>query len=190
MAAGALPRPRPPLARAIYRAGQFFRGFVTAVDPDDARAVAALLSPEELQLFLAQRPRDRRHAVLTMRHLRRIATSAGSTPSEELLTAALLHDIGKGPLRVEDRILYVLLNAVSSDLVDHLATEHGPRPRRALWQLRHHAALGAAMLTAAGSTPRVVSLTAAHHLPPPPDADADADADPGLAWLISADESA
>ena len=184
MPAGTAPRPRPPLARAIYRAGQFFRGFVTAVDPDDARAVAALLSPQELQLFLAQRPRDRRHAVLTMRHLERIAASEGATPSDDLRTAALLHDIGKGPLHVEDRILYVLLKSISPNLLDRLADEHASRSRRALWRLRHHATLGAAMLTAAGSAPRAIELTATHHLPATPESDRE------FAWLLAADESA
>jgi hypothetical protein len=178
------PRPRSPFARAIYRAGQFFRGFVTDVAPDDAHAVAVLLSPEELQLFLSQRPRDRRHSVLTMRDLERIAIAEGSTPSEDLLTAALLHDIGKGTVRVEYRVLFVLLEAVSPKLLDHFAQEHASHWRRVLWQLRHHAALSAALLTDAGSAPRVVALTAAHHLPLSPDAD------PELVWLISADESA
>ncbi len=184
MPAGPAARPRSPLARAIYRAGQFFRGFVTAVDPDDARAVAALLSPAELQLFLGQRPRDRRHAVLTMRHVERIATAEGSTPSDELRTAALLHDIGKGTLHVEDRILYVLLEAISPTLVDRFADEHASRPRRALWRLRHHSSLGAAQLTAAGSTPRVIDLVSTHHLPATPEGDRE------LPWLLAADESA
>jgi len=184
MPAGTAPRPRPTLARAIYRAGQFFRGFVTAVDPDDARTVAALLSPEELQLFLAQRPRDRQHAILTMRHLERIATAEGATTSEELRTAALLHDIGKGPLHVGDRILYVFLQAISPTLVDRFADEHASPSRRALWRLRHHATLGGAQLTAAGSAPRVVELTATHHLP------ASAEDDRELAWLLAADGAA
>ena len=178
MTASAIVRPRSPISRAVYRAGQFFRGFTTAVDPHDARTVTALLSPEELQLFLAQRPRDRRHAVLTMHHLERIAAIDGATPSDELRTAALLHDIGKGPLRVEDRILLVLLEAVSESLVDRLALEHGSR-----WRLRHHATLGAAQLTAAGSTPRVIELTSVHHLPAP-------EGDRELAWLLAADEAA
>lgn len=184
MAASAVHPPRSPLARALYRAGQFFRGFATAVDPDDARTVAALLSPEELQLFLAQRPRDRRHAVLTMRHLERIAALEGATPSDQLRTAALLHDVGKGPLRVEDRVLFVLLEAISPDLVDRFADEHGSRWQRALWRLRHHASLGAQQLTAAGSSPRVIELTAAHHLPATSEDDRD------LAWLLAADEAA
>ena len=184
MTAGTAPRTRPSLARAIYRAGQFFRGFVTAVDPDDARAVAALLTPAELQLFLAQRPRDRRHAVLTMRHLERIAATEDATPSRDLRAAALLHDVGKGPLRVEDRVLFVLLESISLSLLDRLADERASHWRRALWRLRHHAALGAARLTAAGSAPRVVELTATHHLPATPEGDRE------LAWLLAADESA
>jgi HD domain-containing protein len=176
--------PRSPLARALYRAGQFFRGFITAVEPDDARTVAALLSPAELQLFLTQRPRDRRHAVLTMRHLERIAALEGATPSDELRTTALLHDVGKGPLRVEDRVLFVILEAVSPDLVNRLADEHAARWQRALWQLHHHATLGAQQLTAVGSSPRVIELTSIHHLPVTSEDDRE------LAWLLAADEAA
>ena len=172
------------LARWPYRVGQFIRGFRTAVDPEEARAISELLSEPELQLFLTMRPRDRRHAVETMRHARRIAEEHGATPSDELLVAALLHDIGKGHPRVEDRVIYVMLRAISLSLVDRLAGTEGGRWRLALWRLRHHASVGAAQLETIGSAPRVVELTAIHHQEPPPDAD------PELLWLLEADEAA
>lgn len=172
------------LARWPYRVGQFLRGFRTAVTPEEARVIADLLSPAELQLFLAMRPRDRRHAVETMRNAAALAADHGATPSEELLVAALLHDVGKGQLRVEDRVIYVMLRAISLDLVDRLAGADGARWRLALWQLRHHASVGAAKLEAIGSAPRVVELTAVHHGDPEPGADLE------LAWLLAADEAA
>jgi len=177
------------LRRWPYRIAQLGRALRTAVTPEDARAIGALLSAAELQLFLAMRPRDRRHAVETMRLARRAASEAGAVPSNDLLVAALMHDVGKGTLRVEDRVLYVILRAVSLRLVDRLAREPGALAvssahwRQALWRLRHHAALGAALLHAAGSHPRVIELTAIHHDPPASD-------DRELHWLLVADEAA
>ena len=138
------------LARWPYRIGQLLRGFRTAVDPGDARAIAELLSPAELDLFLAMRPRDRRHAVETMHHVDRIAREHGTEAPAELRVAGLMHDIGKGQLRVEDRILYVILRALSLELVDRITATHGARWRLALWQLRHHASVGAARLEGVG----------------------------------------
>jgi putative nucleotidyltransferase with HDIG domain len=172
------------ISPSLHRAGQFFRGFVTAVTPDDALAVSALLSPAELQLFLQMRPRDRRHAVRTMRHAESIAARDGAGASNDLLTAALLHDVGKGPLRVEDRVLYVLLRALSPRLLERIAQPDGARWRDALWRLRHHSEAGAAMLREAGSSARVVELTARHHHDPAPPDDAE------LLCLIAADERA
>lgn len=172
------------LARWPYRVGQFIRGFRTAVDPEEARQISALLSEAELQLFLAMRPRDRRHAVETMRNAARLAAEQGATPSEDLLVASLLHDVGKGQIRVQDRVLYVILRAISPALVDRVATAEGGRWRLALWQLRHHASVGAALLEGAGSTPRVVELTAVHHGDPEPGEDVE------LGWLLAADDAA
>lgn len=142
--------------------------------------VRALLNPRELRLFLALEPRDRRHSYQVLRWLE--VTSGPTPPSEVLRKAALLHDVGKGQLWVWDRAAYVLLEAVSPRLVDLLAAQAGARWRRALWQLRHHADLGARVLAEAGSEPRVVALVRAH-------TDRAAAADPDLARLIEADRA-
>ena len=172
------------LSRWQYRVGQFLRGFRTAVEPSEIHAIVALLSDPELQLFLSMRPRDRRHGAETMRNVRNLTAERGAEASDALLIAALLHDIGKGPLRVEDRVGYVLLQAVSPSLVDRFAQADGGRWGGALWCLRHHATLGAAQLKAIGSAPLVVSLTAMHH-----DSQSVGD-DLELDWLLEADEAA
>ena len=172
------------LTRSRYRSGQFFRGFRTAVDPEDVRTILRLLSPPELDLFLSMRPRDRRHAVETMHHVDRIAREHGSKASVELRVAGLLHDVGKGPLHVHDRVLYVILRAASPSLFEQCARAEGAQWRVALWHLRHHASVGAAQLQAVGSARRVIELTTGHHLDDPPRDD------PELTWLLKADEAA
>lgn len=177
------------MARPLYRAGQFFRGLWPAIGADEAESVRRLLTDAELHLFLTLDARDRRQAADMVRWLKRNAPQ----PSDTLLVAALLHDVGKSGLWVWDRVLFVLLEAISPALVDGLAGEPGEpgdgrgRWRRALWTLRHHAALGAERLSAIETRPRVVALVAVHAGGAEESAGDAADAE--LRWLIAAGEA-
>ncbi|MEZ4553081.1 MAG: HD domain-containing protein [Dehalococcoidia bacterium] len=142
--------------------------------------VCALLSERERLLFVAMQGRDRRHSMDMVAWLERQRVADGAHPSTDLLVAALLHDVGKGPLAVSDRVAFVLLGAVSTRFRRSLEREHGPRWRRALWRLEHHARLGADRLQQAGANPRVVDLVRRHK-------DLDAGADEELRALIAAD---
>ncbi|RLT35276.1 MAG: HD domain-containing protein [Chloroflexi bacterium] len=160
---------------AIYRARQFFRGFRTTLAPHEIGLVHARLSEAERELFDAMQAGDQRHSV-------DLALWLGPEASDTLLTAALLHDVGKGPVHVWDRIVFVLLGGLGDRARGWLEAERGGRFRRALWRLEHHAALGAALLRAAGSSPRVVELVERHTAAPPHD-------DEELSRLIAADEA-
>ena len=155
---------------------RFFRGFRGTLTPDEARTVEAVLRPEELRWFRSLQGREQRHAVDVMRHLQ-----AHGTPSTGLLVAALLHNVGKGPLHLYERVAYTLLAMFAPTLLDRIAAPDGRGFRRAMAAQRDHPARGVEVLTAIDVRPRVIELVRGHH-----DASADGDAD--LAALIEADQ--
>lgn len=166
---------------AAYRVRQFVHGFRSTLNPNEIRAVRRLLAHEERLLFTSMQARDRRHSMDVLLWLER-QTPPYVLPSEDVLAAALLHDVGKGPLSVWDRVLFVLLGAVSIHLRRRVERENGRRWQRALWRLEYHALLGAEKVALAGSRPRVVELVARH-------TDASPAGDEELAWLMAADRA-
>lgn len=172
---------RSALAEIRYRVWQLVAGWRARLTPAAITEIRALLSPEELLLFVAMAGRDQDHSLRVMRTLQRIGIEQRRSPTHQLLVAALLHDIGKGRLATSHRVLFVLLDAAAPRLGRYLEARDGAGWRQALWRLRHHARLGAEVLTALGADERVVTLVAAHTGPPPAD-------DDELTWLIAADQ--
>ena len=135
----------------------------------------ALLGPEELRCFRALQGREQRHAVDVLVHLQ-----AHGSPSHDLLVAALLHNAGKGPLHLYERVAYTLLAMFTPALLDRIAAAGGRGFRLAVAVQRDHPARGAEVLAAIGVRPRVLELVRGHH-------DAPAGGDAELAALIEAD---
>lgn len=195
------PRRGQGAGRAAYRARQFFLGFRSSLAVAEAEQARALLSEPELLLFTEMEARDRRHSFDMVRWLQARMPTPG--PEPVLLRAALLHDVGKGRLHVFERVLFVVLGAISTRLRDACSRERGPNPGPALWRLRHHALLGAQRLECAGTDVRVRLLVARHTEPlhgphqalavipghAPPLAAMDETLERELAWLIAADEA-
>ena len=163
------------LARARYRVSQFTRGLRPFLAPHEIEAARAHLSPAEFALFLDEDARDRRHSFALFEALRDQDASAAE------LTAALVHDVGKGRLQTWHRVAFVLLSAAAPGPARRVEAETGAGWRQELWRLRQHARLGAARLEAAGSEARVVELVRRHTDAPPSD-------DPELARFIALDD--
>ena len=164
-----------------YRAGQV-RYHLTARDSD-------VLIPSEFQAMLcgavAERfrdlpPGDKQHLVTVATMLRDDGGSA------DLVTAGLIHDVGKSipgvKVRVPDRVAKVVLDKLNPGKVaslDNQATP--PRFGRGLWVLCRHAQAGAELARVSGYSDRVVWLVANHE-------HAEID-EPVLSALIAADNS-
>jgi hypothetical protein len=176
-----------PARTVAYRVGQVLRGFRTTIPGDDAATVRALLTDDELALFLRMHARDRVHAICVMRRLAGEGIAGEGldheAASRDLLAAALLHDIAKGSPRLWERSLFAIVESLSLRALDRLAARDGMRWRRAMWALRYHPAAGAALLREAGSAGRVIELVAHHTERSSPRAGSDAE----LAALIAAD---
>ena len=164
------------LSRAVYRVRQVVIGVRPALRAGEVATVRVLLNEQERVLFTSMEPRDRRHSVDMLLWLR-----ARMSASHALEIATLLHDVGKGRLRLHERVAFVLLGALGGEFRVRLAAESAPGFRGAMWRLEHHAALGAAQL--AGCSSERVRWLVAHHTDEAPPADEE------LQWLIAADNA-
>jgi hypothetical protein len=163
-------------ARAAYRSRQFFGALRARLEEEERAEVAAHLTPAEQHLFYSMDLRDQRHALDVFRVLK-----SGGHHDASLLAAALLHDAGKGPIRLWQRVAFVVLKAVSPRLLRRLASGDGAGWRGALARSLDHAECGAALAEAAGSTAETVRLIRLHRTPPGDDVT--------LALLQAADEA-
>ena len=164
------------MAGAWHRVRQFggaIRPRVTPADVDEAhRHLDEPLRP----LFASMTVRDQQHGLIVMRRVRARAGEADA----ELLTAALIHDCGKGRVHLWQRVAHVLMAALAPGLERRIASETGAEWRRGFWRLLHHPELGAQMAEAAGAHPDVARMIREQDAPAP---------DARVAMLQAADEA-
>jgi hypothetical protein len=163
------------LRSARHRARQFFGALRPRVDPAARADACARLDEPQRRLFESMTLRDQQHGIAVYRAVR-----AAAPDDAGLQVAALLHDCGKGHVRLWHRVAFVVLEAAAPPLLERVASAEGAAWRRALWRLRHHPLLGADLVAATGADPDVVRIIREQELKPPPDA--------RLALLQAADE--
>jgi hypothetical protein len=149
---------------------------VTARVTDEERAaLTAWLTPVQLALYDSMPVADRRHGLEVVARLRALGAR-----DPDLLLAGLLHDCGKGPeVRLVHRVAWSLSERYGAWVV--AAAEPLPGMRPGLARIRDHGEASAALMLAAGATPRAADL-ARHQAAP---------VDPILGELLrAADEAA
>jgi hypothetical protein len=130
---------------------------------DEAWATSHL-APAEEELWRRMSNPDRRHAV---RVARRVEEALGDEADRAVLSAALLHDVGKtdAKLRTYGRVVATLTIALAGKKTVAAWTE-----TRGIWRriglYAEYPRLGAEMLTLAGSDPLAVAWAREHHDPP------------------------
>ena len=151
--------------RVGYRLAQFWHNISATPLPEAVRVeITAHLSDREEQLFRRYSHSDQWHVCRVFYALR----EEGHT-HPDLLTAALLHDVGKTrlPLTVWERSLGVLGEALLPGKTAVWGQSSGRGWKRPFAVKQQHPFWGAEMAAAAGSRPLTVSLIRRHQEPLP-----------------------
>jgi hypothetical protein len=163
------------LGRVRHRVSQFFGALRPRVTPRARFDAYAWLDEPQRRIFESMMLRDQQHGIEVYG---RVRASAGGD-DKRLFAAALLHDCGKGEVRLWQRVVHVLLGVVPG-LRARVAAEGGTEWRRAMWRLLHHPEIGATMVEDAGGDPDVVRMIRGQEA---------TQADARLALLQAADEA-
>jgi hypothetical protein len=156
----------------VYRLGQVRQqlGFVSPLSAEERQHIAQWLPAPALLLFQAMSPADQRHSLRVFQGL-----LARGCVDNDLLAAALLHDVGKAQGRVPfwTRPAIVLGRLFAprflSRLVVYPYEGRSVRAwRRALSNAWWHAEIGADLAAAAGLSENAVLFIRTHHQPDGP----------------------
>lgn len=157
----------------LYRLGQVRQqlGFVAPLSARELTEVENLLPTGALHLFVSMSPADQRHSLRVCRGLQ-----ARGWHEQDLLIAALLHDVGKAAGRVPfwTRPAIVLGKRCTPRLLTRLTAypveeQRLPRWRRALSYAWWHAEVGADLAAGAGLSTHIVHYIRMHHRPDSPE---------------------
>ncbi|GHO74769.1 hypothetical protein KSD_25400 [Ktedonobacter sp. SOSP1-85] len=157
------------LQKVHYRLGQVRQqmGFVQPLTLDEHREVTRWLPQSALSLFYTMTPADQRHSVRVCQGLQE-----SGCQEEDMLAAALLHDVGKAEGRVPfwTRPVIVLGKLLAPALLSKIAVSplDAEKSRVTRWRLTlgyawWHAEVGAELAQAAGLSERAVLYIKTHH---------------------------
>ena len=144
-------------SRWRYRAKQFAEVGRAKLGRKEVDEIAEVLTSPLLRLFLEMHSVGQRHGYRVFKTLR----GEGYT-DPDLLSAALLHDVGKGYLGVLPRVLWVLLGGISPVLRQRLALHPSWGKWLGLRDNFFHAAQGAEMVHQAQGSLITIWLIAQH----------------------------
>jgi hypothetical protein len=146
----------------FHRARQFWQALTAVPAADELERASQALSPQLMALFLNQTVDEQVHSLNVFLRL----YDQGER-SPDLLSAALLHDVGKSrhPLRIWERVVVVIGQNLSPRQTE-LWSRAEPRGwKRPFVVARRHAAWGAELAAAGGASPLTVELIRRHHDP-------------------------
>jgi len=144
-----------------YRVEQLLRALTAqhVISERRLKRAAELLSPEAKALFVRQAPQDQRHALAVYETL-----LEGGHTNEDLLKAALLHDVGKAAAQAPpwQRGVFVLADRFAQRMLGRVLRDGGESRRSPLITYAKHAEIGARWAEKAGCSAATVELIEHH----------------------------
>jgi hypothetical protein len=150
-------------SRLVHRTRQFWNALPGLSRWVESETLLLHLIPAQVVLFRRMRPSDQAHAWQLLERL----IAAGQT-NPDLLTAALLHDVGKilVPLSLPDRVIIVVGKRFFRQRAMRWSEGTPNRFRRLFIVAEHHPEWGADLAGQAGASSRSVDLIRHHQDPP------------------------
>jgi predicted HD phosphohydrolase len=149
-------------SRLLYRFRQFQKAFSGPGKAVATKSLQPYLNPSQIVLFSRMHPSEQAHALDVLEQLQ-----AAGHDEPELLTAALLHDVGKilSPLSSCERVLIVVGQRFFPRLAKRLS-QGAPRGlRHAFVVAERHAGWSADLAAQSGASARTVDLISRHQDP-------------------------
>jgi putative nucleotidyltransferase with HDIG domain len=147
------------LRRLGYRIRQLWNALHAAPTPAGLAQVRAVLTAELMALFLNMQLNEQAHSIHVMQQL----LEAGET-DDNLLAAALLHDVGKSrfPLTAIERMWIVLAKKALPGAYRRWSQGETVGWRRPFVVAGQHPAWGAEMAARCGASPQTIALIRRH----------------------------
>ena len=150
-----------------YRLRQFWLAVRSPAPTTEELAIAQeVLTPPQMALFTQMQASEQTHSLQVLRTIKKQGEG-----HPDLLTAALLHDVGKirYPLHIWERVFIVLGTNFFSGIAKTWG-DSAPRGwRRPFVVAAQHPLWGADLALEAGTTPQAASLIRRHQEKTPPD---------------------
>jgi len=149
-------------SRLSYRIQQFKLAILPPSQVVKTENIRIYLTPPQFALFRRLQRSEQWHAFTVMQKL-----LESGQKNADLLTAALLHDIGKihYPLNVWDRVVIVLIRRVAPRLVTRWGQDTPQGFSKPFVVACHHAEWGADLAARAGASKLTVDLIHRHEEP-------------------------
>jgi hypothetical protein len=151
------------ISQVVYRAKQFWLAWrAQSLTEDDLAPARSILSKRQMQLFTRLQPSEQIHALQV---LQTVQQQGENNP--DLLTAALLHDIGKvrAPLKTWERVVIVVGKTFLPKQSKKWGSGQPIGLKRPFVIAEQHPAWGGEMASDVAASPITISLIRRHQSP-------------------------